>query len=301
MEPAVKSRVAEFRERLATRRIVADGAMATVLYSRGVFVNRCFDELNVSTPHLVRQVHLDYAAAGAEILEANTFGGNRARLAAVGLADRLQPINEAGVRLAREAATDGQFVAGAIGPLGVPIGPLGPTSFAEARAIFREQADTLFAAGADLLVLETFGDLNELREAVMAVRQSGGDAAVIIAHVTVDNSGQLPSGVSVDAFTREMDTWPVDAVGVNCSVGPKGTLDAVEQMARLTTKPISAMPNAGLPTRVEGRNIYLCSPEYMAQYSRRLIAAGARIVGGCCGTTPEHIRLMAAETRSSPA
>ena len=298
MNPTVKRRASRFRQRLGTSRIVADGAMATVLYSRGVFVNRCFDELNVSNPDLVRQVHRDYAAAGAEILEANTFGANRARLAAFGLADRLQAINEAGVRLAREAAGNGQFVAGAIGPLGVPIEPLGPTSYAEARAIFREQADTLLAAGVDLLVLETFGDLNELREAVTAIREAGGDEPVIVAHVTVDDAGQLPRGVSVEAFTREMEAWPVDVIGVNCSVGPKGTLDAIERMARLTTRPLSAMPNAGLPTRVEGRNIYLCSPEYMAQYARRLIAAGARIVGGCCGTTPEHIRLIAAETRS---
>ncbi len=288
----------DLRDRLRTHCMVADGAMATVLYERGVFVNRCFDELNLSSPDLVRQVHEDYAAAGAEILEANTFGANRARLAAFGLSDRLAAINAAGVRLARAAASSGQLVAGAIGPLGIPVEPLGPTSRLEARAIFREQAETLLDAGVDLLVLETFGSLDELREAVAGIREAGGPAPVIVAQVTVDDQGLLPSGVSVDVFTPEIDSWPVDAIGVNCSVGPKGALDVVERMARLSSKPLSAMPNAGMPTRVEGRNIYLCSPEYMAQYARRLIAAGATIVGGCCGTTPGHIRQIAAETRS---
>lgn len=291
-------RASDLRHRLRTHRLVADGAMATVLYDRGVFVNRCFDELNLSSPDLVRQVHEDYAAAGAEILEANTFGANRARLAAFGLSDRLAAINAAGVRVARAAASNGQLVAGAIGPLGIPVEPLGPTSRLEARAIFREQAETLLDAGVDLLVLETFGSLDELREAVAGVREAGGTAPVIVAQVTVDDQGLLPSGVAVDVFTPEIDSWPVDVIGINCSVGPKGALDVVERMARLSSKPLSAMPNAGMPTRVEGRNIYLCSPEYMAQYARRLIAAGATIVGGCCGTTPGHIRQIAAETRS---
>ncbi len=292
------TRAAEFRDRLASRIIVADGAMATMLYSRGIFVNRCFDELNVSAPHLVRQVHSEYAAAGAEILESNTFGANRARLGAFGLADKLVAINEAGVRVAREAAEGRQFVAGAIGPLGVPIEPLGPTSFAEARAMFREQAETLLAAGADLLMLETFGDLNELREAVTGAREAAGAVPVIVAQVTIDDFGQLPSGVSGETFAREMDAWPADVIGVNCSVGPKTTFEVIEVMARLTAKPLSAMPNAGLPTRVEGRNLYLCSPEYIAQYARRLLGVGVRIIGGCCGTTPEHIKLIASEARS---
>jgi homocysteine S-methyltransferase len=298
MNSAQRQRVGDFRARLGHHRIVGDGAMATVLYTNGVFVNRCFDELNLSNPDLVRQVHRDYAAAGAEILEANTFGANRMRLSAFGLADRLQAINEAGVRLAREAAGERVFVAGAIGPLGVPVEPLGPTSLSEAREVFREQAEVLLGAGADLLILETFGSLDECREAVAAAREAAGDGPVIVAQVTVDDCGGLPSGEAVDAFAREMAGWDADVIGVNCSVGPKGTLDVIERMARIVAKPLSAMPNAGIPTRVEGRNIYLCSPEYMAQYARRLIAAGVSIVGGCCGTTPEHIRQIAAETRS---
>ncbi|MGA2196277.1 MAG: bifunctional homocysteine S-methyltransferase/methylenetetrahydrofolate reductase [Bryobacteraceae bacterium] len=292
------NRAQEFREQLSRRVIVADGAMGTMLYSRGVFINRCFDELNLSQPDLVRQIHQEYAKAGAEILETNTFGANRARLSAFGVAEKLQAINQAGVRLAREAAGDSAFVAGAIGPLGVRIEPLGPTSFTEARDIFREQAEALIQAGADLLILETFGNLDELREAVLAAREAGGDAIPIVAQVTIDDFGHLPGGTDTETFTREMNSWPVDAIGLNCSVGPKATLETIELMMQHSSKPMSAMPNAGLPTRVEGRNIYLCSPEYMAQYARRLLWAGVRIIGGCCGTTPDHIKLIRSETRS---
>jgi homocysteine S-methyltransferase len=292
------NRAQEFREQLSRRVIVADGAMGTMLYSRGVFINRCFDELNLSQPDLVRQIHQEYAKAGAEILETNTFGANRARLSAFGVAEKLQAINQAGVRLAREAAGDSAFVAGAIGPLGVRIEPLGPTSFTEARGIFREQAEALIEAGADLLILETFGNLDELREAVLAAREAGGDSIPIVAQVTIDDFGHLPGGTDTETFTREMNSWPVDAIGLNCSVGPKATLETIELMMQHSSKPMSAMPNAGLPTRVEGRNIYLCSPEYMAQYARRLLWAGVRIIGGCCGTTPDHIKLIRSETRS---
>jgi len=295
---SVMSRALEFRQHLSERVLVADGAMATMLYSSGVFINRCFDELNLSSPDLVRQIHRDYADAGAEILETNTFGANRVRLAGFGFSEKLQAINEAGVRLAREASERGSFVAGAIGPLGVHLEPLGPTSFSEARAIFREQAEALVQAGVDLLILETFGDLGELREAVLAAREAAGSDLVIVAQMAVDDFGCLPSGAAVEAFSPEMDTWPADVIGINCSVGPKTTFEVIEQMARLSSKPLSAMPNAGMPMRVEGRNIYLSSPEYMAQYARRLVLAGARIVGGCCGTTPEHIRLIRSETRS---
>jgi len=298
MATAVTNRALEFREQLSRRILVADGAMGTVLYSRGVFINRCFDELNLSSPDLVRQVHRDYADAGAEILETNTYGANRARLTGFGFAEKLQAINAAGVRLAREAAQGSAFVAGAMGPLGVHLEPLGPTSFSEARAIFREQADALIAAGVDLLILETFGDLHELREAILAAREAAGPDPVILAQVAVDDFGCLPGGASVETFAREIDSWPADVIGVNCSVGPKTTLEVIEQIARLSSKPLSAMPNAGIPTRVDGRNIYLCSPEYMAQYARRMLWAGVKIIGGCCGTTPEHIKLIRSETRS---
>jgi methionine synthase / methylenetetrahydrofolate reductase(NADPH) len=299
MTTSLSTRAQEFRDQLAKRVIVADGAMGTMLYSRGIFINRCFDELNLAQPDMVRQIHREYVKAGAEILETNTFGANRTRLAAFGTAEKLAAINQAGVRIAREAA-NGQnvYVAGAIGPLGVRIEPLGPTSFAEAREIFREQAAALIEGGADLLILETFGNLDELREAVLAAHEAGGGAIPIVAQVTIDDFGHLPGGTDTESFTREMDSWPVDAIGLNCSVGPKATLETIELMMQYSTKPLSAMPNAGLPTLVEGRNIYLCSPEYMAQYARRLLWAGVRIIGGCCGTTPDHIKLIRSETRS---
>ena len=293
-----QSKPKEFRERLLERAMVADGAMGTVLYSKGIFINRCFDELNVSMPELVREVHSEYVKAGAEIIEPNTFGAPRTRLAAFGLSEKIAEINAAGVRVARQAAGNSAFVAGAIGPLGVRIEPLGAISFAEAKQAFREQAEALVEAGVDLLVLETFWDLNEIREAIYAAREVAGNDMVIIAHVTIDDNGNMPDGATPEIFTNKLNEWPADVIGLNCSVGPKATLETIEKMAAFTSKPLSAMPNAGLPAVVEGRKIYLCSPEYMAQYARRLLWAGVKIVGGCCGTTAEHIKLIRAEARS---
>jgi homocysteine S-methyltransferase len=295
---SVSPRTQEFRKQLAERVLIADGAMGTMLYARGAFINRSYDELNLSAPDLVLGIHRDYVAAGAEILETNTFGANPFRLAAYGLAEKLEAINQAGVRLARQAAQDMAFVAGSVGPLGVRIEPLGPTSFEEAREAFRCQIRALVEAGVDLLILETFGNLNELREAIFAAREVAGDEMVVIAQVTVDDFGRMPDGTDVETFTRRLDEWPADVIGLNCSVGPKGMLETIERMLSLSAKPMSAMPNAGLPAMVEGRRIYLGTPEYMAQYARRFIQAGVRIVGGCCGTTPEHIRAIRAETRS---
>ena len=272
--------------------------MGTMLYSKGVFINRCFDELNLSAPALVKEVHEEYVRAGAEILETNTFGANRARLAAYGLAEKLRAINQAGVRLAREAAGDAAFVAGSVGPLGVRIEPLGPTSFEEARSVFREHVAALVEAGVDLVILETFSVLNELREAIFAARDAAGDDITLVAQVTIDDDGNMPDGTSTETFTRQLDVWPVDAAGCNCSAGPKVMLETIEKMVRHTAKPLTAMPNAGHPSTVEGRKIFLCSPEYMAQYARRFLWAGVRIIGGCCGTTPEHIKLLRNEARS---
>jgi homocysteine S-methyltransferase len=294
------SRALQFREQLARHAMVADGAMGTMLYSKGVFINRCYDELNLSSPDLVKQIHQEYVRAGAEILETNTFGANRMRLSAHGLSERLADINRAGVRLAREAARDREhvFVAGAVGPLGVHIEPLGPTSYAEARAIFREQIDTLIDEGVDLIMLETFFNLEELREAIFAAREAAGDEMVIVANVTLDDDGHMLGGTAPEVFAQKLDAWPTDIIGANCSSGPKVVLETIEKITHYTRKPLAALPNAGPPARVEGRNIYLCSPEYMAQYARRFLHAGARIVGGCCGTTPEHIKLVRSEARS---
>ncbi len=297
-ETLIHSRAAEFRKKLQSKIVIADGAMGTMLYGKGVFINRCFDELNLSAPQLVKEVHQEYAKAGAEVIETNTFGASRIRLSAFGFGEKLNAINQAGVRLAREAAGERAFVAGAMGPLGAQIEPLGAMSFAEARAAYREQADSLLSAGIDLLILETFYDLNELREAILAVRDAAGPEMVIVAQVTVNDDGSLRDGASTETFARVLNDLPVDVIGVNCSAGPKVALETIEKMVRYTAKPLSAMPNAGLPATVEGRNIYLCSPEYMAQYSRRFVQAGVRLMGGCCGTTPEHIKQICNEVRS---
>ncbi len=298
MEMASTTRAQEFREHLARQALVADGAMGTMLYSKGVFINRCYDELNLSAPDMVKEVHAEYVKVGSEIIETNTFGANRTRLAAFGLAEKLKDINRAGVRLAREAAGRQAYVAGAMGPLGAHIEPIGSISYAEARQIFREQTDALLEAGVDLLIFETFNDLYELREAIFAARAAAGNEIVLVAQVTIDDYGNLRDGTTPEKYTQMLNEWPADAIGCNCSAGPRATLETIEKMAPYSRKPLSAMPNAGHPARVEGRNIYLCSPEYMAQYARRFLWAGVKIVGGCCGTTPAHIKSVHAEVRS---
>lgn len=294
------SRAAEFRDTLSKRVLVADGAMGTMLYQRGIFINRCFDELNISTPQMVKEIHQEYVRAGAEILESNTFGASRPRLSNFGLADRLVEINRGGVRMAREAAIERTdvYVAGALGPMGLLIEPLGPTSFAETREIFREQIAALLEEGVDLLLFETFSQLTELREALLAAREAAGPDMVLVAQVTIDDDGNLHDGTRLATWGAALDESPADVIGVNCSVGPKATLETAERLIALTRKPVSAMPNAGHPTKVEGRNIYLSSPEYVAQYARRMLWAGVKIVGGCCGTTPEHIKCIRSEARS---
>jgi methionine synthase / methylenetetrahydrofolate reductase (NADH) len=294
---AIQTRAEEFRDALNNRILVADGAMGTSLYAKGIPFHRCYDELNLSLPALVRDVHQEYVRAGAEILETNTFGANRKRLSAFGFGHKVRLVNQAGVRIAREAARDQAFVAGVIGPLGVRLEPLGATTSEEARAIFREQALALTEAGVDLLVLETFRDSDELREAILGVREGAGNEIALVAQVSIEDDGQLRDGTSTEDFTRRMDEWPVDVIGVNCSTGPRVVLETIEKMVRYTRKPLSAMPNAGLPMAVDGKNLYLCSPEYMAQYARRFFEAGVKIVGGCCGTTAEHIREIRNEAR----
>jgi homocysteine S-methyltransferase len=264
--------------------------MGTLLYSRGVFVNICYDELNLERPELVRGIHEEYVEAGAEILETNTFGANPVKLSAFGLEDRTEEINEAAVRLAREAAGGQAFVTGAVGPLGIRIEPWGPTALDEAVALFGRQVQGLLEGGVDGFVLETFSDLHELQCAVRAVR-SLTDLPVV-AQMTVGQDGTTSYGTGAGSIAPELDEMDVQAVGLNCSVGPAVMLDALEEMAATTELPLSALPNAGLPRTVGDRKIYLASPEYMAQYARRMIEVGARLVGGCCGTTPDHIKAI---------
>jgi homocysteine S-methyltransferase len=280
-----------FLDTLDARVLVCDGAMGTMLYAKGIFLNRCFDELNLTQPDLVAEVHGDYVRAGADVIETNTFGANRFKLSNFGLADQTRVLNTQGARIAKQAARDDAWVAGAIGPLGVRIEPWGRTSVGEAEDAFREQAVALVDGGVDLFMLETFRDVNELAAAVRAVRSVS--ALPIVAQMTTDADGSSLDGTPPVTFAPLLEKAGADVIGVNCSVGPAAMLETVEAIARVTGARLSAQPNAGRPRDVEGRNLYLCSPEYMATYARRFIAAGARLVGGCCGTTPDHIRQIA--------
>ena len=284
--------------------MLADGAMGTVLYARGIFINRCYDELNFSDPGLILSVHEEYLQAGAEIIETNTFGANRFRLTRHGLGAKVHDINEAGARLARQAVerlkenkAGEAWVAGSVGPLGVRLEPLGKTGLDEAREAFAEQIAVLASSGVDLLIVETMPALNEAQQALLAAKAVAPGLPVVVM-VTVDDESNCLDGSSPAHAGALLTEWGASAVGVNCSTGPTTVLTAVEAMRAATTLPMAAMPNAGLPRAVEGRNIYLCSPEYMASFARKAIAAGVQIVGGCCGTTPNHIRAMRAAMRA---
>ena len=271
--------------------VMFDGAMGTMLYAKGVFINQCYDELVLRAPDLVREVHAAYVKAGAEVLETNTFGANRAKLTQYGLESQVEAINRRAAALAREAAGEQRLVAGAVGPLGIRLEPYGPTSRDEARAMFREQMTALAAGGADCFVLETFADLEELEQAIRAARET--DATMpVIAQATVGPELRTTYGATPEDVARALERWGVDVIGLNCSVGPQTILEAIERMAAVTTRKLSAQPNAGMPRDVGGRTMYMASPEYMATYARHLVQAGAKVVGGCCGTTPEHIKAM---------
>jgi methionine synthase / methylenetetrahydrofolate reductase (NADH) len=293
--------------RLKQGPVLCDGAMGTLLYAKGVFINKCYDELNLTQPDLIRGIHQEYLNAGAEMIETNTFGGNSFRLARHGLADKVEEINRRGAELAREAAdafnlkkATNVLVAGSIGPLGLRIEPLGKTSREEARASFREQITALVAGGVDVLMLETFGYLEELHQAILAAREVAPEKT-LVAQVTIDEEGNCLDGASPETFTAKLNDWGVDVIGCNCSVGPVAMLEAIERIRRLTDKPLAAQPNAGIPRSIEGRNIYLCSPEYMASYARKFVNAGVNLVGGCCGTTPEHTKAMKSALRVTDA
>ena len=285
-----------FLERIDKRSVVCDGAMGTMLYSKGIPLSRCYDELNAAMPQLVKDVHLAYVKAGSEVLETNTFGANKFRLEKFGLGDKVREFNLAGARLAREVAGDDLYVAGAVGPLGIRLEPLGHTSREEARDAFREQIAALREGGVDLIIVETMMDLNEAHQALLAAREVGQFPVVV--QMTVQEDGSTPTGTLPEDFARALDEWGADLIGVNCSVGPAAVQETLERIAAVTEKRLSAQPNAGMPRTVGGRNLYLCSPEYMASYARRFIQTGARLVGGCCGTTPEHIKAIKTAVRS---
>jgi len=286
-----------FIEALRERVLVCDGAMGTMLYSRGVFINKSFDAMNLTQAPLVEAVHQEYVLAGADILESNTFGANRIKLATFGLADKLREINVAGAQIARRAAGDRAYVAGAMGPLGIRIEPWGKTGVDEAREYFREQAQALVDGGVDLFILETFRDLNEIGAAIDAVRLVSD--LPIIAQMTTEEDGNTLDGTPPERFAPELQRRGATVLGVNCAVGPGPMLETIERMEAVSSLALSAQPNAGKPRDVEGRNIYLCSPEYMASYARRFVLHQVRVVGGCCGTTPEHIRQIKAAVRGA--
>jgi homocysteine S-methyltransferase len=285
------TKLRSFRERLRNEVIVFDGGVGTYLYEKGIYINTCFDELNLTNPDLVAEVHRDYILAGADVVETNTFGASRFRLAPHGLEKKVHDINRRGAEIARNAAAGQALAAGSIGPLGVQIEPIGKLSFDETRDAFKEQAAGLLDGGVDLIVLETFTMVNELSQAIRAVREL--DRGIpILAQVTINDEGLLLSGATLDAFVAEVSHFDVDAIGLNCSVGPKAMLEALERLRPLTKLPLSVQPNAGAPQSVGGRNIYMTSPEYIAEYAKRFILSGASIVGGCCGTNPEHIKAI---------
>jgi methionine synthase I (cobalamin-dependent)/5,10-methylenetetrahydrofolate reductase len=300
----MKNRLTEI---FGTRTVLCDGAMGTSLYARGIFINRCYDELNLSQPELVRTVHEEYLQAGAEIIETNTFGANALRLQRYGLADKVIEINRAGVEIARKAVSqrgDKQggkvWVAGAVGPLGARLEPLGKIGLDEAQAAFAEQIRGLAEGGVDLLLIETVSALNEAEQAILAAK-SAAPSLPILVMVTVDEDANCLDGSSPETAAARLTEWGADAIGCNCSVGPATVLTAIERMAAVTSLPLVAMPNAGMPRAVEGRNIYLCSPEYMASFARKLVKAGVQFIGGCCGTTPAHIRSMKSSLRAMDA
>jgi methionine synthase / methylenetetrahydrofolate reductase(NADPH) len=280
-----------FRERLQDEVIVFDGGVGTYLYEKGIYINTCFDELNLTNPDLVAEVHRDYVNAGADVVETNTFGANRIKLAPHGLETKVFEINRKGAEIARKVAGDDVLVAGSVGPLGVQIEPIGKLSYDEAKDVFKEQVRGLLDGGVNLIVLETFALVTELIQAIRAIRELS-NSIPIMAQVTVNDDGVLLSGATLRSFVDEVARLEIDVIGLNCSVGPKAMLEALEQLKPLTRLPISVQPNAGVPQNVGGRNIYMTSPEYIAEYAKRFILSGATVVGGCCGTNPEHIKAI---------
>jgi homocysteine S-methyltransferase len=267
-----------------------DGAMGTMLYAKGVFINKCYDELNVRNPEIVLEIHRQYVRCGAEILETNTYGANRVKLRGFGIEEELRDINLRAAELARKAAGDSVYVAGAIGPLGIRIEPYGPTALEEARDFFREQAEALRDGGVDLIIAETFSNIAEIEQAISAIHEVCN--LPVIAQMTIGTDGRTVYGDSPRDIAQRLERAGADVIGLNCSVGPDIMLDAIEEMAAVSAKKISCQPNAGLPRDVNGRQMYMASPEYFSKYAKRLIHKGVKFIGGCCGTTPEHVKMM---------
>ncbi|MDQ7088741.1 MAG: bifunctional homocysteine S-methyltransferase/methylenetetrahydrofolate reductase [Acidobacteriota bacterium] len=289
-----------FRERLARGEcLLFDGGMGTELYAQGVFLNKCYEELNLVRPGVVEAVHRRFLQAGAQAVETNSFAASRPRLEPHGLGDRVHEINAAAARLAREAVGHRAHVAGAVGPLGIRLEPWGPTTVDEAVELFKEQISGLMDGGIDLVVFETFTDLVEIQAAVRAAREVGD--LPVVAMMTVDEEGRTLEGVPPEWMVQKLEATQAEVIGINCSVGPASMLPVLETLAASSSTPLAAMPNAGIPRPVEGRMIYLTSPTYMGRYARRFRRLGAKVIGGCCGVTPEHVQAMSEALGQDPA
>ncbi len=285
-----------FREQLAQGVVLFDGGMGTMLYQRGAYINQCYEALNLSSPDMVYEIHADYVQAGCDAIETNSYGANGYKLKAFGLVSQVEEINRRAVELARRAAGDRVLVAGAIGPLGAMVKPLGPIAPEEARELYQPQIKSLVEAGVDLLIFESYFDLRELRIAVDLARQ-WTDIPIIL-QASFNEKGETRISLTVEAFIRETSGWDVEVLGFNCSTGPADMLTLLEHAVKLTSKPLSCQPNAGMPRMVDGRNFYLSSPEYLAEYAKRFIQTGAAVVGGCCGTEPKHIKAVRSAIRA---
>lgn len=277
-------------EKLKSSILLFDGGMGTEIYKRGVFINKCYEELNLTNKYLVSNIYQDYLDAGSDIISTNTFGANRVKLEKYSLADKLYDINFSSAKIAKELVKENQFVAASIGPLGSQIEPLGPLSFQEAKDEFSIQLKPLLDAGVDLILFETFINQDELRSAVEASKELS--QVPIVAQLTIDDDGATLLGTDIKTTITHFEEIGADVIGVNCTVGPRSMLNWLEKARKLTDIPISVMPNAGKPENINGRNIYLTSPEYLGEYAKHFANAGANIIGGCCGTGPEHIKKM---------
>ena len=280
-----------FEEYVKDNLVLLDGAMGSLIYEKGVFIDKCYDELNISRPELIGSIHEEYVRAGSRVIETNTYGANRFKLKSHNLLDQIEEINLKGVALARQSAGDEVYVAGSMGPSGQEIEPWGDTTLEEVFEGYAEQARILNQAGVDLFILETFQDIREMEQAIKAVKSVSG--LPVVAMMTVGEDGLTRYGVDLEDVTNALTMSEASVIGVNCTVGPKPMLDFVEQMRRLTDKPLCLMPNAGRPQFTDGRMIYMSTPEYFSVYTKRFIDSGVRVLGGCCGTTPEHIGKMA--------
>ena len=279
-----------FLEFLKNNIVLFDGAMGTEIYSKGIFINTCYDELNLTNPKLIKEIHQSYIEAGSDVIETNTFGGNRLVLQKFGLEDKAYEINFQGAKIAREVAGDDIYVAGSMGALNERLEPWGLLSEKEVKEIYAEQAKALIDGGVDFLILETFSDLHLIQQAILGIKEKF--EIPIIASMTVGDDGNTSFGTPSDLFAKKIELLGACAVGLNCSVGPKVMLDEVEKMIHAVNIPICVIPNAGAPQHIDGRNIYLASPEYFAQYAKHFTQAGVRIIGGCCGTNPDFIKAM---------